>query len=159
MTWVHDTWKFRYFGYPIVIPELPKINSSFASCYPKFPNKIHVSGISGSVISVSGYGFFAQPYYWLWWADPLSCRAIWLNQHTMLKTVQEVGFEPRNLLFCHSQFWLSVIMPSRVYDWWDRLRLWFVGLMAYWRSPQMIMAKLPMARFEPAPWWKKGKRH
>jgi hypothetical protein len=51
----------------------------------------------------------------------------------------------RNLLFCHSQFWLTVIMPSRVYDWCDRLCLWFVGPMAYWRSPQMIMAKLPMA--------------
>jgi hypothetical protein len=51
----------------------------------------------------------------------------------------------RNLLFYHSQFWLPVIMPSRVYDWWDRLCLWFVGPMAYWRSPQMIMAKLPMA--------------
>jgi hypothetical protein len=36
-------------------------------------------------------------------------------------------------------------MPSRVYDWWDCLCLWFVGPMAYWRSPQMIMAKLPMA--------------
>jgi hypothetical protein len=23
----------------------------------------------------------------------------------------------RNLLFCHSQFWLTVIMPSRVYNW------------------------------------------
>jgi hypothetical protein len=29
----------------------------------------------------------------------------------------------RNLLFCYSQFWLSVIMSSRVYDWWDRLCL------------------------------------
>jgi hypothetical protein len=48
MTWVHDTWKFGYFGYPIVVPELPEINSGFASCYPKFPNKIRVSGISGS---------------------------------------------------------------------------------------------------------------
>jgi hypothetical protein len=44
-----------------VIPELPEINSGFASCYPKFPNKIRVSGISGSGILVSGYGFFAQP--------------------------------------------------------------------------------------------------
>jgi hypothetical protein len=51
----------------------------------------------------------------------------------------------RNLLFCHPQFWLHVIMPSRVYDWWDRLCLWFVGPMAYWRSLQMIMAQLPMA--------------
>jgi hypothetical protein len=31
-----------------VIPELPEIISGFASCYPKFPNKIRVSGISGS---------------------------------------------------------------------------------------------------------------
>jgi hypothetical protein len=31
-----------------VIPELPEINSGFASCYPKFPNKIRVSGISDS---------------------------------------------------------------------------------------------------------------
>jgi hypothetical protein len=48
MTWVHDTWKFGYFGYPIVIFELPEINSGFASCYPNLPNKIRVSGISGS---------------------------------------------------------------------------------------------------------------
>jgi hypothetical protein len=40
-----------------VISELPKINSGFARCYPKFMNKIQFSGIPGSV---SGYGFFAQ---------------------------------------------------------------------------------------------------
>jgi hypothetical protein len=49
-----------------VIPELPEINSGFASWYPKFPNKIWVSGISdsGSGIPGSGFGyrFFAQPY-------------------------------------------------------------------------------------------------
>jgi hypothetical protein len=57
MTWVHDTWKFGYFGYPIVIPELPELNSGFASCYPKFPNKIRVSGSgSGSGIPGSGFG-------------------------------------------------------------------------------------------------------
>jgi hypothetical protein len=39
-----------------VIPELPEINSGFASCYPKFPNKIRVSGISGSGIPGSGIG-------------------------------------------------------------------------------------------------------
>jgi hypothetical protein len=59
MTWVHDTWKFGYFGYPIMIPELPEIISGFASCYPKFLNQIWVSGISGSG---SGYGFFAHPW-------------------------------------------------------------------------------------------------
>jgi hypothetical protein len=44
--------------------ELLYINSGFASCYPKFLNKIQVSGISGSnsVILASGFGFFAQPY-------------------------------------------------------------------------------------------------
>jgi hypothetical protein len=42
---------------------IPEINSGFASCYPKFPNKIRVSGISGSGIPGSGYGFFAQPYH------------------------------------------------------------------------------------------------
>jgi hypothetical protein len=64
MTWVHDIWKFGYFGYMIVIPELPEINSGFASCSPKFPNKIRVSGISGSGLGISGSGFrfFAQPY-------------------------------------------------------------------------------------------------
>jgi hypothetical protein len=43
-----------------VIPELSEINSGFASCYPKFPNKIRVSGISslGPGIPVSGYMFF-----------------------------------------------------------------------------------------------------
>jgi hypothetical protein len=47
-----------------VIPELPEINLGFASCYPKFPNKIRVSGISGSGSGIpgSGFGFFAQPY-------------------------------------------------------------------------------------------------
>jgi hypothetical protein len=39
-----------------VIPELPELNSGFASCYPKFPNKIRVSGISGSGIPGSGFG-------------------------------------------------------------------------------------------------------
>jgi hypothetical protein len=36
-----------------VIPELPEIISGFASCYPKFPNKIRVSG---SGIPGSGFG-------------------------------------------------------------------------------------------------------
>jgi hypothetical protein len=40
-----------------VIPELPELNSGFASCYPKFPNKIRVSGISGSSSGISGSGF------------------------------------------------------------------------------------------------------
>jgi hypothetical protein len=42
-----------------MIPELPEINSGFASCYPKFLNKNLVSGISGSGIPVLGYRFFA----------------------------------------------------------------------------------------------------
>jgi hypothetical protein len=40
-----------------VIPELPELNSGFASCYPKFPNKIPVSGISGSGSGIPGSGF------------------------------------------------------------------------------------------------------
>jgi hypothetical protein len=40
-----------------VIPELPEIDSGFASCYPKFPNKIRVSGISGSGSGIPGSGF------------------------------------------------------------------------------------------------------
>jgi hypothetical protein len=46
-----------------VIPELSEINSGFTSCYPKFPNKIRVSGISDSSSGVPGssFGFFAQP--------------------------------------------------------------------------------------------------
>jgi hypothetical protein len=40
-----------------VIPELPELNSGFASCYPKFPNKIRVSGISGSGSGIPGSGF------------------------------------------------------------------------------------------------------
>lgn len=51
----------------------------------------------------------------------------------------------RNLLFCHSQFWLSFIMSSRVYNWWDHLCLWFVRPMAYWWRLKIIMAKLLMA--------------
>jgi hypothetical protein len=39
-----------------VIPELPEINSGFASCYPKFSNKIRGSGILGSGIPGSGFG-------------------------------------------------------------------------------------------------------
>jgi hypothetical protein len=42
-----------------VIPELPEINSSFASCYQKFPNKFRVSGISGSGIPGSGFRLWA----------------------------------------------------------------------------------------------------
>jgi hypothetical protein len=38
-----------------VIPKIPEINSGFASCYPKFPNKIRVSGISGSSVPSSGF--------------------------------------------------------------------------------------------------------
>jgi hypothetical protein len=57
----HDmsTWhmKVRVIRVPIVIPELPEINSGFASCYPKFPNKIRVSGISGSGSGIPGSGF------------------------------------------------------------------------------------------------------
>jgi hypothetical protein len=40
-----------------VIPELPEINSGFASCYPKSPNKIWVSGILGSSSGIPGSGF------------------------------------------------------------------------------------------------------
>jgi hypothetical protein len=40
-----------------VIPELPEIISGFGSCYPKFPNKIRVSGISGSGSGIPGSGF------------------------------------------------------------------------------------------------------
>jgi hypothetical protein len=40
-----------------VIPELPEVNSGFANCYPKFPNKIRVSGISGSGSGIPGSGF------------------------------------------------------------------------------------------------------
>jgi hypothetical protein len=38
-----------------MIPELPEINSGFASCYPKFRNEIRVSGISSSGIPGSGF--------------------------------------------------------------------------------------------------------
>jgi hypothetical protein len=44
-----------------MISELPKTNSGFASCYPKFPNKIQVLGILGLGIPGSGYGFFTNP--------------------------------------------------------------------------------------------------
>jgi hypothetical protein len=39
-----------------MIAELPEINSGFASCYPKFANKIWVLGISGSGILYSEFG-------------------------------------------------------------------------------------------------------
>jgi hypothetical protein len=41
-----------------MIPELLKIISGFASCYPKFLNQIRVSGISGSGIPGSGFGLW-----------------------------------------------------------------------------------------------------
>jgi hypothetical protein len=40
-----------------VIPKLPELNLGFASCYPKFLNKIRVSGISGSGSGIPGSGF------------------------------------------------------------------------------------------------------
>jgi hypothetical protein len=40
-----------------VIPKLPEINSGFASCYPKYPNKIRVSSILGSGSGIPGSGF------------------------------------------------------------------------------------------------------
>lgn len=51
----------------------------------------------------------------------------------------------RNLLFCHSQFWLYY-----VYNRSDHLCLWFVGLITYWQSPQIIIAKLSIAPAEEA---------
>jgi hypothetical protein len=39
------------------LPELPEINLGFASCYPKFPNEIRVSGISGLGSGIPGSGF------------------------------------------------------------------------------------------------------
>jgi hypothetical protein len=36
---------------------IPEIISGFACCYPKFPNKIRVSGISGSGSGIPGSGF------------------------------------------------------------------------------------------------------
>jgi hypothetical protein len=60
-----STWqmKVRVFQVPDYDTRIPEINSGFASCYPKFPNKIRVSGISGLGldIPISGYGFFAEP--------------------------------------------------------------------------------------------------
>jgi hypothetical protein len=41
------------------VPELYKINSGFASCYPKFSNEIRVSDISDSSIPSSDFSFFS----------------------------------------------------------------------------------------------------
>jgi hypothetical protein len=46
-----------------VIPELPEIISGFASCYPKFPNKIRVSGISDSGSGIPGSGFGLRVFF------------------------------------------------------------------------------------------------
>jgi hypothetical protein len=46
-----------------VIPELPEIISGFASCYPKFLNKIRVSGISGSGSGIPGSGFGLRVFF------------------------------------------------------------------------------------------------
>jgi hypothetical protein len=40
-----------------MIPELSEINSGFATCYPKFPNEIQVSDISGLGLVIPGSGF------------------------------------------------------------------------------------------------------
>jgi hypothetical protein len=55
-----------------VIPELPELNSGFASCYPKFPNKIRVSGISGSGSGIPGSGFGLRVF-----CPVLTVRARW----------------------------------------------------------------------------------
>jgi hypothetical protein len=44
-----------------MIPELSRINSGFASCYPKFPNEIRISGISNS--GITGSGFKLRVFY------------------------------------------------------------------------------------------------
>jgi hypothetical protein len=67
-----------------VIPELPELNSGFASCYPKFPNKIRVSGISGSGSGIPGSGFGLRVF----------CPA--LHNTT---TSRSTGFTPFKLLF------------------------------------------------------------
>jgi hypothetical protein len=68
-----------------VIPELPVINSGFESCYPKFPNKIRVSGSSSNILGwVSGYGFFCTALADLWCGSlPLTLRDICGNFRTL----------------------------------------------------------------------------
>jgi hypothetical protein len=88
----------------------------------------------------------------MWTSSFLKPNTLLVSKDALMGWLRETLFCPglwvvlaQKLLFCHSQFWMSVIMPPCVYDWWDHLCLWFVGPMAYWWSPQMIMAKLSMA--------------
>jgi hypothetical protein len=47
---------YGFFGYRLVLPELPRIISGFTIYYPNFPNKFRVPDNTGSGISGSGNG-------------------------------------------------------------------------------------------------------
>jgi hypothetical protein len=49
--------KVRVIRVPDCDTRITRNNSGFASCYPKFPNKIRVSGIPGSGSGIPGSGF------------------------------------------------------------------------------------------------------
>jgi hypothetical protein len=57
-----------------VIPELLELNFGFASCYPKFPNKIRVSDISGSGSGIPSSGFGLRIFCPALIATPRSAR-------------------------------------------------------------------------------------
>jgi hypothetical protein len=61
-----------------MIPELPEINSGYASCYPKLPNEIRVSGISDSGSAILGSGFLPNP----------SCNHIVIYFNSLLNTLR-----------------------------------------------------------------------
>jgi hypothetical protein len=97
-----------------VIPELPEINSGFASCYPKFPNKIRVSGILGSGFGYSGFGFrvtgFCPTLRELWWTG--SPVAIFENENQW-ETAEIPGwFSPGDFVLILKNFLLL----------WERMR-------------------------------------
>ena len=81
-----------------MIPELPEINSGFANCYLKFPNKIRVSGISGSGIPGSGFGL------------RVFCPALLGDIHKGVTTRSRVAH------FCEHYSFVSSIEPYRIED-------------------------------------------
>jgi hypothetical protein len=86
-----------------VVPELPEINSGLASCYPKFPNKIRVSGILGSGSGIPDLDFGLRVFgpalageVTVSGSLPRSMDVLWWhNQSSQLPTLS--AFRPRGV--------------------------------------------------------------
>jgi hypothetical protein len=114
-----------------MIPELPEIKSGFASCYPKFPNKIWVSGISGSGIPGSGFGLRVFCPALLTTGSTLGSYIVPTDQHEpFMRTLSPLMCTSENFPVGHP----SKIAPSQARLTWrffrDRLpkKMHLVGL-------------------------------